>query len=803
MISSSPAARPARDRRPCRPRRGAVVVLALLALAAGLGVLSAEESFRGRPLAEVLEELRTRGLSLVYSSAVVPGDLVVTVEPRSRHPRAVLDEILAPLGLAARPGPAGSLLIVPAPAGGGPIAGSGANQAGGTSGAGPAEAPMPPMPRFVDEIVVTPGRLSIVREEQAALRSLGDRDAVLVPSIGGDLSRAIELLPGVAAPDHSAAFHLRGSQPRDVALVLDGLELYEPFHLASFQAPFSLVDGGVVDRIDLFAGGLTADFGDRHGGFVKLSTWVPQEPGRARLEAGSLNSRFAYGAGGPDRSWLMSARAWYPEVLRDTMELGEEGLDPGFFDAYAKVSRDLSPRTSVSVHGLFADDRLKWSEPDEAESVDYRNGDRYLWLRTLRTWSPALISETVLSGGRLSRSRQGISAPEDLQIAVSDRRIVETAGLKQDVAWELSGDHLLRAGLDVRRLAAEYRYVRANGADVTARELDPAGTSVGLYLTHRASLGPRLAAELGVRWDRQTHSGVANTGKDQLSPRLNLLWRPGAGSKRSELRLGLGRFYQSERIHELRIEDGETAFAPAELSRQVELTWQQELPRGLRLRLDAYDRRLSHLHPRAENLFNPIELFPETEADRVLVRPESARLRGAELLLQTDAGRPLHAWASYAWSQARDRIDGREVPRSWDQPHAFKWLVGYRPGGGLDTWLLALSGTVHTGWPTTPVSAERTVLPDGSVRVDRVLGPRNSGRYPNYGRLDAKASRAFTLRQKRLRLELEVINLTDRQNACCVDEVLIETAPDGSPAVRRELDFWLGITPSLRLSWDF
>ena len=240
----------------------------------------------------------------------------------------------------------------------------------------------------------------------------------------------------------------------------------------------------------------------------------------------------------------------------------------------------------------------------------------------------------------------------------------------------------------------------------------------------------------------------------------------------------------------------------------MELTWQQELPRRLRLRLDAYDRRLSRLHPRGENLFNPIELFPETEADRILVRPQSARLRGVELLLQTDGGRPLHGWASYAWSEALDRIDGREVPRSWDQTHAFKWLVGYRPGraarpGDPSSWLLALAGTVHTGWPTTPVGAERVVLPDGSAGVARVLGPRNSDRYSNYGRLDAKVSRAFARRRGRLRLEVEVVNLTGRRNACCVDEILIEIRPDGSPAVRRELDHWLGITPSLRLAWDF
>ena len=778
-------------------RRRAAAALAVLALVAGPDGLAAGERFRGRPLAEVLEELRARGLRLVYSSAVVTPDFVVTVKPRSTRPRAQLDEILVPLGLAARPGPGGSLLIVTA----GDTPGPGKPAAPETPQTPAPPAAPPPMPRFAEEIVVTPGKLSIVHDEQAAGRSRGARDAGLVPAIGGALSRVLELLPGVAAPDHSAAFHLRGSLAHDVSLVLDGLELYEPFHLASFQSPFSLVDGGVVDRIELFGGGLTAEFGDRHGGFVQLSTRVPAESGRAQVEAGSLNSRFAYGSAGPDLSWLVSARFWYPEALRDTMELGEEGLDPRFGDVYAKAGWELSPRTSVAVHGLLADDRLEWSEPGAAEQVDYRNRDGYLWLRALGSWSPRVVTETVASAGRLRRAREGIAAPDVREVAVSDHRRVEALGLKQDVVWELSAAHLLRAGLDVRRLAARYRYLRADGEEADLRTLDPAATSVGLYLTHRAVLARNLAAELGLRWDRQAHSGVQNTGKDQLSPRLNLLWRPG----RSEVRLGLGRFYQSQRIHELRIEDGETAFSPAELSRQLELAWQHELPRGLRLRVDAYDRRLSRLHARAENLFDPIELFPETAADRVVVRPESARLRGAEALLQTDAGRPLHAWASYVWSEARDVVDGREVPRSWDQTHAVKWLVGYRPGpvaGGTPRWLLALAGTVHTGWPTTPVRAGSTVLPDGSARVDLVPGRRNSDRFPTYARLDAKASRAFPLRRGRLRLEVEVVNLTDRANPCCVDEVRIETGPDGTPVARRELGFWLGITPSLRLAWE-
>lgn len=737
---------------PSRFRSATLVVLLGLA-----PIASAAENpgFRGRPLAQVLRELRARGLNLIYSSAVVTGELVVTVEPESSLPRAILGEILPPLGLTARDGPAGSILIVRSPR--------------------QALEPRPGYPVFVEEIVVTPGKLSIVREDPVSPRTVRHEDALLVPSIGADVSRGIESLPGVTAPDHSAAFSLRGSQPRDVSIVLDGLELYEPFHLTSFQSPFSFVDSGIVDRIDVYGGSLTADFGDRHGGFVTMSTWAPQEPYRTRIEIGNLNSRVAYGAPTANGSFLISARTWYPEALGDTMELGEDGLDPRFSDAYVRASFHVSPTASLSVHALMADDRLEFRETEENESVDYRSRSGYLWLRALRSWSPEMYSETVLSAGRLDRFREGISEPEDEIVTVSDERAVDLLGLRQDWTWEISGSQLWKAGLDVRRLKSEYRYARS----AISSRLDPAGTSGGIYLAHRARLSSQLATEVGVRWDRQSH-----TNDHQWSPRLHAVWYPGA---RSEVRLGLGGFYQSQRIHELHIEDGETTFYPAELSRQAELTYQQELPGRLRLRLDVYDRRLSRLQPRYENLFNPIELFPETEADRVLVKPSRARLRGAEILFSGAPDRRFHGWVSYAWSSALDVIDGKEVPRSRDQTHAVKWLLGYRPG---ERWSFSLAGSAHTGWPTTPVLAPG------------VLGPRNSGRFPDYARLDAKVSRAFPLPSGRLRLDLEVVNLTDRENICCVDEISFETRPDGTVDVVRELDSWLGITPSLSVTLE-
>jgi hypothetical protein len=844
------------------PRRrlvAAAVALAGLAGAGGIPCAAERPSYRGRPLVEVLRLLQDQGLKVVYSSAVVDEGTLVAVEPRSRDPRAALEEILKDLGLEARDGPAGSVVIVGPAAGeagtlrgrvhsaarGAPVAGAevkvtaagdGAGEAAGATtradgtfeirripaGAyevlveadgfrsrtvrsvrvGPRRAaaldvPLQALPTYLEEVVVTPSRLSVVSQEQNPDLAVADEDLVLAPTFGGDVSRLVELLPGVAAPDNSAAFSIRGSRAGDVAVILDGLELYEPYHLLGFQSPFSVLDTSLVERVDVLGGAFTADLGDRHGGVVRMDTWAPGDPHRTRIAAGSLNSSVSHGGPVPGRSasWLVSARAWYPEAIRDSIELGESGIDPRFGDAYLALRLTPSARTALSAHALLAYDRLDFVEEDGGETVDASSDSGHYWLRLLGSRPGGTILETVLSAGRLDRERRGFSEPEDLLLTVSDERSVSFIGLRHDATWRAGGSRLLKAGFEGRRLEADYDYESGPAEDPASRttfDLAPSGTSLGAYAAYRAGWSSRAAVEAGLRWDRQAY-----TKETEVSPRLNALVRLG---ERTEARVGVGRFYQSQRIHELRIEDGETTFRPAELSRQASLTVQHRLRSGLLVRLDGYYRLLTGLRPRHENLFDPIELYPETESDRVLVDAPRARLRGAELLLRTPPEARLYGWLGYAWSSAEDVVRGEGVPRSWDQPHAVRFLAGWRAPG---RWSVALGGAAHTGWPTTPLRPTIATLPGGVTRFNSVVGRRNAGRFPWYARLDLKASRAFAVGGGSLRLDLEVINLTNRRNVCCVDDFRFNRRADRTAEVRREDDFWLGATPTFTVVWEF
>src|SRR5690242_10483599 len=90
--------------------------LALLVMAALSAGPVAASPWVGRPLREILTELRTQGLAVLYSSGLVLDTMQVTVEPHAREPVARLREVLAPFGLAAQEVPGYGYAIVAAAA---------------------------------------------------------------------------------------------------------------------------------------------------------------------------------------------------------------------------------------------------------------------------------------------------------------------------------------------------------------------------------------------------------------------------------------------------------------------------------------------------------------------------------------------------------------------------------------------------------------------------------------------------------------------------------------------------------------
>src|SRR6185295_8462773 len=215
----------------------------LVALAAMVGTFpvqaAAATTYAGRPLAEALLSLQQQGLAIVFTSQLVRPEMKVAAEPAAREPRRILDEILAPHGLAVEQGPGGVLVVVAKarPAGGGKAALEELRQ-----------------PVFHDEIVVQPSRLELLQKQPDASFSFGREEIETLPHLGGDVFRATSLLPGVAANDVTAQLSVHGGRRDEVKILLDGQELYDAYHLKDYDNALSVVPARVLGGATLTTG---------------------------------------------------------------------------------------------------------------------------------------------------------------------------------------------------------------------------------------------------------------------------------------------------------------------------------------------------------------------------------------------------------------------------------------------------------------------------------------------------------------------------------------------------------------------
>lgn len=676
------------------------------------------------------------------------------------------------------------------------------------------------VPVPLSRVVVAPGHYGVLRQEAAAVQTLSREALAVAPQVGEDVFRVVGRLPGVAASDFSAAFRVRGGANDEMLVLLDGLPLYEPFHLKDFDGALSIVDVAAVGGLDLATGGFGAQYGNRTTGVLDMRTVAP-EPGAARTELSltvtslraTSRGTFAGGRGG----WLLSARRGFLEyALRMAGE--SDRVDPRYHDVLGKLTYQLGPAHALSLHVLQARDRLTYDHQPGEPRLESAYGSDYLWGTWQARWHERLTTRTALWASRLSWDREGerISRYDGrADFAVSDARDFGGTGLRHDLTAELSARAILSAGVELRRTHATYDYERARrqfsvraGALGVRQEgviaaLAPEGGAVGAYLTQRLRPWDALTAELGVRVDRQTRHDVVDgrtqtfQGETQVSPRVGASWTPALGTT---VRAAWGHYWQAQGVHELPIGDGERTYARAERAAQRTLGVEQRLGDALTARVELYDRRQSRVRPRWVSVDGSLDLFPEVGPNRQRVQAEAGSARGVELMLRRSVPTGLSWTASYALASARDRVDGRWVPRQLDQRHTVTLDVGWRPS---PAWSVGVAWLYHSGWPTTTFQVTTDTLRDGAVLTRHVYGERNSARLEAYHRLDARVSRRFDVGGGRLSMFLDVFNVYDRRNPRAPPAAGTDYAVPGRDANALHFDVLLPRVPSFGIAWEF
>ena len=688
----------------------------------------------------------------------------------------------------------------------------------------------------LNEIVVTPGRFSIMGAADLSRQVLSSEDLKNM-SWAEDITRAVARLPGISSSDYSSKFTIRGGESDEVLLTLDGMELYEPFHQRDYSGGlFSIIDIETIDGIDLMTGGYSAEYGNRLSGVFNMRTKsIPQGQRHTSLGLSMINARFytdgSFGNG--KGSYILSARRGMLDALFTLVSAAEEatidqGSTPSFYDLMGKLEYELSPKHRVSFHALRAGDRTKVVdvEGDNFDKNDNRFGNTYGWLTLNSNHSTRLFSRTLLYAGWISHDRNGSfykDEPSDKgSFMLTDQRDYTLLGIKQDWNWQTSNKLFLSGGFEVKQINAKYDYfshlaeLRVNADEVLFDydmtrdiEISPSGQQLGMYVTGRFKVLPKLVMETGLRYDKTTYSK-----DDFFSPRVGIAY---AFSENTTLRGAWGYYYQTQFINDLDVNHGITSFNPAELAKHYVLGLEQRFRNGLELRVEGYYKDLSSYSPAWQNLRDHLEIFPEARNDNALVVRNGAQTQGIELFLKYDKGGKISWWLSYALARAEDDVAAIEfdglltkrtgnVTRLNNQRHTVYADVNYRPN---DQWHFNLSWTYYKGWPRTDYIYEYQTLSNGDLHFYPVHKEFNGTLYPAFHRMDLRTNRRFKTGRSTITAFLHLINLYNRENLKKFD---LDTRDDegnfslddqGNYVPFRDDKYWFGFTPIIGVSWEF
>jgi hypothetical protein len=666
------------------------------------------------------------------------------------------------------------------------------------------------------EMVVAPSTYGILQDPLAPTQTMSREEIRALPQMGEDLFRVAERLPGITTNDFTARLFVRGSRANEVVTLMDGLELFDPYHLKQWEAVLSILDVETVGNVDLITGGFPAEYGDRTAGVFSLNSVEPRTDGvhtSVGLSFMNLSLRNEGGFDDGRGSWLFTARRGFMDIVFGIANV-EGDFHPAYYDVFGKVGYEIRPGHELSARILHAGDDLRGSDDDDKSRHDDLYGSSYLWLTWDSEISEGLSSRTILSGSRVFKDRHAQDFEDDGAtriLDVNDEQETRLLGLKSDWSWEYSPRVIFKAGLDLRQGWADYEYdlwrsdwypnftdpagpAFFQSEDTVAIATNPSGLTTALYVGNRLQVTESLITDVGLRYSHASYAG-----EGQLRPRLSAAYQL---SPQTTLRAAWGHYAQPQGLHELQIADGDTLFYPTQEAEHRILGIEHILLGKVNLRLEAFQRLTSDPFPEYRNLVDKVEaVWEEGPGDRVGVLADRRKAQGLEVLAKGPLGHWAGWSASYAYSRAEDRVEGAWIPRPHDQRHATQLHLTLRPAPG---WAFSAAWQARSGWPASEQTFEIVTLATGDPTIRNRFGELNGTRLPGYRRLDLRASKRFELPRGQIYLDLDLFNALGRENPQSLDYDLHWWDP-----YRRTLSFGSQVEEqiprlvALGLRWEF
>jgi hypothetical protein len=620
----------------------------------------------------------------------------------------------------------------------------------------------------LDAVTVESERTSGAANVTAGLQSIRTQDIELVPTpdVSGDLASYLTTVPGVVTTgDRGGQLFIRGGEPSQNQVLIDGVPLYQPFHVLGFYSAFP---SDILNRADLYAGGYGARFGGQLSSVLDVAT---RNGNKRRFNASAsvapfVSAAIVEGPLVPDRvSFLGSGRVSVIEQGAGRY-VGQE-LPYEFGDVFGKVHAGIAESGQLSVTGLHTWDRgvvgnLDAPRPDEVRWQNTALGGRYVFVPTRLP----ILAEVLVTASRF-HSELGAQdpAPTEVPDRVSD---IEQYGAEVNMTQYLRFADL-HAGVFIRTTTVESRLGGAFQGLATERDHV---TEAGAYLEPEWRLATGLTASVGLRL-----TSLPNQGQTFLEPRGRFEWQLGPHQLS-----GAAGLYNQPVVGVADIRDATSIFtawtiAPKERTPQAAhfIAGYRVTPTPwLDVAVEGYYKDLGALS------VGEWTAFPRLTTR---VQAASGEALGVDARVEVSSG-PFYGFVNYGLSSVEyvttsERYDvwfGEEAIRyrpAHDRRHQLNAL-GRVTVFGFD---LSARWQFGSGLPfSSPLGFDVFVLMDGTVDPTTENGdprvvydrPFNS-ELPTYHRLDVSVERTFDLNRLELTAQAGLINAYDRSNIFAYD----------------------------------
>ncbi len=676
-------------------------------------------------------------------------------------------------------------------------------------------------------ITVSAGFFEKAKDGVVSTQTIGIEEIRSDPIGSYDIQMMVHSLPSVVtATDQNNEIIVRGGGPGENLFIVDNLEIPNPNHFGEVGTgggPVNILNTEFVEKVDFFAGGFPARYGDKQSSVMDISLREGNynnfnlDMEMSMAGAGLLaEGPYANGRG----SYLASFRQSFLKYI-----IKSSGLTavPEYWNSQLKAVYNLSRRDKLTFNAVGGWDHIKVEDENRPDLKGAENVERSGYQYTAGITYKSLFSKngyTLLSGGRTSSGWvvDVYSIQDNSEDTYFTRDNIETDNfIKWDVVYKHSKNFELSAGINTKYGSYNMREV-----------LDPDTVYFYTYpdlqmdanlQDYYALIGDRLDYEYYAIPEPATGDTLINKGR--AVDNSGGLWRY---ASYGQIRWTKNRLTLTSGLRFDSVPKNKTSVVAPRLGLSLSLTPATKLnaavgkyyqtPFYMMLLNPNSPRTLKHSHTDqrvlgveylfADDIKATIEIYSKDYYNRPVkistITSDSldgrlgftdsgrGRSRGVELFIQKKFSHKWYGTLSYAHSRAEglDVREGREgyYPWDFDFVNTFTLVGGYKFKFRESLWYNRIREArifPYIAWIPFMVSDQLEISFRYRYSGGRPYTPKkydfhhriwyldpndnlNTERYGPYSRLDIMVLRRFNFKKINLTTYLDLQNIFDRNN---------------------------------------